>query len=357
MNSLLEAVRKACPPGLYTQGVNLARDGAVVVEESSPAELTLRVRAPGSVVAPTVVLFLKDGEWGCDCGGKFDPCQHVAAAAIFAAQNAAGEPAKKKKSAKAAKLDPERESSEDAAEPLAKLGYIFSRKAHTLFLERVIVFPDERREAFKGPLNTRVTKADLPFLPTHEDLTLDRMMVTWKGNVVPVARIREVLGLLETSKCVYFEGKPIRTSKEAVRPCTVVQDGKDNGVHVRVDKDPSVESVIARGIAKCGDVLRPLGDMSLPGEQWERLPLEKYVAKEQLGQFVIQILPELEEKTRLSIVTKRLPGVGKKTPPYIDMELFQDKHALSVLPRLVYGRPIQARVDGKVLVHVQGPVP
>lgn len=357
MNSLLEAVRKACPPGLYTQGVNLARDGAVIVEESSPAEITLRVRSPGSVVAPTVVLFVKDGEWGCDCGGKFDPCQHVAAAAIFAAQNATGDGTKKKKAAKPAKAESEKNTPEVASESLAKLGYLFSRKAGTLFLERVIVFPDDRREAFKGTLTTRVTKSELPFLPSHEDLTLDRMMTTWKGNVVPVARIREVLGLLETSKCVYFEGKTIRTSKEAVRPTTVVQDGKDSSVYVRVDKDPSVDAVIARGIARCGDVLRPLGDVSLPGEQWERLPLEKHVAKEQLGQFVIQILPELEEKTRLSIITKRLPGVGKKTPPYIDMELFQDKHALSVLPRLVYGRPIQARVDGKVLVHVQGPVP
>src|SRR4051812_48147164 len=109
MNSLLEAVRKACPPGLYTQGVNLARDGAVVVEEESPSEMTLRIRAPGTAVAPTVVLYLKEDEWGCDCGGKFDPCQHVAAAAIFVSQGASTAPVVKKKkeskSANAAKAE------------------------------------------------------------------------------------------------------------------------------------------------------------------------------------------------------------------------------------------------------------
>ncbi|HRI66523.1 MAG TPA: SNF2-related protein [Polyangium sp.] len=354
MNSLLEVIRKACPSGLYTQGVNLARDGAVILEAQTPTEMTLRVRVPGVVVAPTVVLFIKDGEWGCDCGGKFDPCQHVAAAAIFAAQAPAPTPGKKKKDAKTSNVEPK---TEPVKEMPARLGYLISRKAGTLFLERNVIFTDGHIEAFKGPLTTRVTKGDLPFLPSHEDLSLDRMMTTWKGNVVPTARIREVFGLLETSKTISFESKPIRVSKEAVIPVTVVQDGKDNGIYVRVDKDSTVDSVIARGVARCGDVLRPLGDMTLPGDQWERLPLERHLGREQLGQFVIKILPELEAKTRLSIVTTRLPGVGKRTPPYVDMQLFQEKHTLSVLPRLVYGNPVQARVEGKELVHVQGSIP
>lgn len=355
MNSLLEAVRKACPPGLYTQGVNLARDGAVVVEEESPSELTLRIRAPGVVVAPTVVLYIKDEEWGCDCGGKFDPCQHVAAAAIYVTQNSSPRPSKKKNDAKSTSAPVEDSSSMKAAP--GRLGYQISRKAGTLFLERSVILASGSSEPFKGSLTTRVTKGDLPFLPTHEDLSIDRMMTTWKGNVVPTARIRELFGLLETAKSIGFEGKNVRVSKEIVRPCTVVQDGKDNGVHVRVEKDPQVDAVIARGVARCGDVLRPLGDATLPGEQWERLPLERLVGREQLGQFVTAILPDLEKQTRVTIVTTRLPGVGKKTPPRIEMELFQDKHALSVLPRLVYGRPVEARVEGKVLVHVQGAVP
>jgi len=355
MNSLLEAVRKACPPGLYTQGVNLARDGAVVVEDESPSELTLRIRAPGVAVAPTVVLFIKDGEWGCDCGGKFDPCQHVAAAAIFfASQGSNAAPAKKKKEPKSAKAAKDDKPSKEAP---AKIGYQFTRKAGTLFIDRVIVFTDGPQEPFKGSLATRVTKGDLPFLPTHEDLSIDRMVTSFKGNVVPVPRVRELFGLLETSKNIFFEGKNVRVSKEAVIPITAVLDGKENGVHVRVEKDPAVDSVIARGVARCGDVLRPLGDTTLPGELWERLPLERLVGREQLAHFVMKILPDLEKQTRLTVVTKRLPGVGKKTPPRIEMELFQDKHALSVLPRLVYGRPIEARVDGNTLVHIQGPIP
>ncbi len=356
MNSLLDAVRKACPPGLYAQGVGLARDGAVVVEEQSPSEITLRIRAPGVVVAPTVVLFVKDGEWGCDCGGKFDPCQHVAAATIFVSQTptASAPAAPKKRAAARASASKETKSVEAAA----KLVYRFTRKAGTMFLDRCVApAGGGREELFRGSIANRVTKGDLPFMPTHEDLAIDRMMLLWKGNVVPPTKTRELFAQLETNKNLFFEDKPIRVSKEIVRPCTVVQDGNENGVHVRVEKDPSVDSIIARGVARCGDVLRPLGESTLPGDSWERLPLERLVAKDQLGTFVTKILPDLEKQTRLSVRTQRLPGVGKKTRPRIEIELSQEKHALSVLPRLVYGRPVEARVDGKVLVHVQGPVP
>jgi len=354
MNSLLDTVRKACLPGLYTEGVNLAREGAVVVEEQSPLEITLRIRAPGVVVAPTVVLFLDDGEWGCDCGGRFDPCQHVAAAAIFMSQGSTTAPAKKKKGAggsgSAVKDKPVKEAP-------AKLGYQFTKKAGALFLDRVVLSSNGPEQPFKGSLTTRVTKGDLPFLPTHEDLTIDRMMAMWKGNVVPTARIRELFGLLETTKAIFLDGNPIAVNKEIVRPTTIVEDGAENGIHVRVEKDQTVDAIIARGVARCGNVLRPLGDLTLPGEQWERLPLERLVGREQLGHFVTKILPDLEKHTHLSVVTKRLPGVGKKIRPRIEMELSQDKHALSVVPRLVYGRPVQARVDGNQLVHIQGAVP
>src|SRR5215831_12394440 len=86
MQSFLETVRKATLPAIWSQGVKLAREKAVSRVSASPAEITVRVRAPGNAIAPTVTLYIEDGEWSCDCGGKVDPCAHVAAAAIFASQ-------------------------------------------------------------------------------------------------------------------------------------------------------------------------------------------------------------------------------------------------------------------------------
>ncbi|HEU5056408.1 MAG TPA: SWIM zinc finger family protein, partial [Kofleriaceae bacterium] len=84
--ALLEAVREACPRGLWSQGVKLAREGAVRRVSASDGELVLRVAAPGMAVAATVVLYPGEGEWECDCDSRFDACAHVAAAAIAVGQ-------------------------------------------------------------------------------------------------------------------------------------------------------------------------------------------------------------------------------------------------------------------------------
>ena len=93
MAELLDVLRKACLPAIWTQGVKLVRGGAVLREGSSANELTFRVRAPGLAVAPTVTLYPLEGEWSCDCGGRVDPCAHVAAAAIAAEKVDGAQPA------------------------------------------------------------------------------------------------------------------------------------------------------------------------------------------------------------------------------------------------------------------------
>ena len=60
----------------------LARAGGVAVESRGAEEIVLRVRSPGRVVAPTVVLYPTENEWECDCPSRVSPCEHVAAAAI-----------------------------------------------------------------------------------------------------------------------------------------------------------------------------------------------------------------------------------------------------------------------------------
>src|SRR6185436_3594823 len=85
---ILDSIRRACRPGTWSLGVNLARGGGVAVESRNEEEIVARVRAPGRAVAPTVVLYPGEREWDCDCGGRVSPCEHVAAAAIFLGQPA-----------------------------------------------------------------------------------------------------------------------------------------------------------------------------------------------------------------------------------------------------------------------------
>ncbi|HZI15419.1 MAG TPA: SWIM zinc finger family protein, partial [Myxococcus sp.] len=79
---LLEAVRKEAKPGIWSNGVNLARSGAVALQSQKDTEIELRVRDKGRPVARTVVLYLAMEAWECDCPSQVDPCEHVVAAAI-----------------------------------------------------------------------------------------------------------------------------------------------------------------------------------------------------------------------------------------------------------------------------------
>src|SRR5262245_4640391 len=134
LQPLLDAVRKACLPGLWSEGVRLSRDGKVLV---GPEADCFRVRAPGYGVAPTVTLYPDDAEWSCDCGGRLDPCAHVAAAVIFAAQGGA------------AALP-----TEEAKVPAApKLVYRLGRRDRVLTLRRFIVHPDGREARLAGSLS------------------------------------------------------------------------------------------------------------------------------------------------------------------------------------------------------------
>ena len=82
VDALLASIRKRCKSGLWSQGVTLARTGAVAVESQSAEEIVLRIRAPGRVVPSTVVLYPTENEWECDCPSRVSPCEHVAAVAI-----------------------------------------------------------------------------------------------------------------------------------------------------------------------------------------------------------------------------------------------------------------------------------
>ena len=70
MQTVLEAIRKTCLPGVWSQAVKLARDGAVTAGAATPDELTFRVRAAGHAIALTVTLYVVGPEWTCDCDGK-----------------------------------------------------------------------------------------------------------------------------------------------------------------------------------------------------------------------------------------------------------------------------------------------
>jgi len=348
VQSFLETVRKASLPGVWSQGVKLSRDNAVTMvaaSASSPSnagELTLRVRTPGRAVAPTVTLYVTAGEWSCDCDSKADPCMHVAAATIAAA--AAAEKGAPLASAPAAPKPP-------------RLIYRLVRKERLIAVTRYIVHGDGREERYRESLaSDRARGGSSGLNPTHDDMRIDRILGTPPRESLLADRVGDVLAALSTAE-VFFEGAPAKVSGERVLPRATVSDAPGGGFRLRLERDPSITEVVARGLARCTDVLRPLGEMSTTGELLERLPLERTFAKADTAELVAKVLPELESKLDVVIATSRLPRKAADARPRIAMDLSHQGHTLSVLPTLVYGDPPVARVEGDAIVSLGDTVP
>ncbi|HEY2517622.1 MAG TPA: DEAD/DEAH box helicase [Polyangiaceae bacterium] len=348
MQPLLDAARKAMLPAIWSQGVKLARENAVTRAGASKGEITFRVRAPGHAVAPTVTLYPDDLEWSCDCGGKVDPCAHVAAAVIFASSGPAAATTEASGGAAPA-TEPE---------PEPRIVYRLGRKGRLMTLARMIRHPDGREEKLGATLSSGLARARLPagVNPTHDDLQVDRILGAPAREVVPLQRMSDILGALAGAP-VTFEGAAVKTSSDPIFPQATVEDGPGGGFVLRLTKDPCVREVVALGVALCDGTLRPLGDMATTGELLERLPLARTFPRSQETDLVTKVLPELEKRLEVNVLTKRLPRKQTTARPRIAMDLSYQGHTLSVLPTLVYGDPPMARVDGDRIELLGGDVP
>ncbi len=343
MQTALEATRKACLPGVWSQGVKLAREGAVTAAAATPDELTFRVRAPGHAIALTVTLYREGPEWTCDCAGKVDPCAHVAAAAIAAAQAAErGEPL----------------ASAPTVKP-ARLVYRLSTKDRLLSVVRVLVDGDGREARLAEPIASSIARGRVPegWTPTHEDLHVERILGTPAREVVQPGRVRDLFAAFANDAEVTLDGKPVRVSGEAVLPRARLEDGPAGAFVLRLERDAAVSAVVAKGVVRCGDELYPIGEASTCGELLERLPLEQPFGPADAAELVTSVLPELARKIDVQIATSRLPRVVADARPRIAMDLSHQGHTLSVLPSLVYGDPPVARVVGDALVTLGDAVP
>ena len=343
MQTVLEAIRKACLPGIWSQGVKLARDGAVSSSTATADELTFRVRATGHAIAFTVTLYVEGPEWTCDCDGKTDPCAHVAAGIIASSQAAErGESL----------------AASPAAKP-ARLVYRLATRDRLLTVVRVLVHGDGREERLADTLASSLARGRTPadWTPSHEDLRIERVLGMPAREIMQPGRIRDLFMAFSSDTEVALDGVAIRVSSEPVLPHARVEDGPDGGFLLRLDRDPAVSGIVAKGVVRCGDVLHPVGEASTTGELLERLPLERTFTRAEAIDLVTTVLPELERKIEVVVATKRLPRPAADARPRIEMDLSHKGHTLSVLPTLVYGDPVVARVDGSTIVAVGDLVP
>jgi len=356
--ALIASVRRRCKPGLWSQGVTLARNGAVTVESRTAEEIVLRVRSPGRVVAPTAVLYPTENETECDCPSRVSPCEHVAAAVIALSAAEAGEAGGE--SAPAAVQRPAR----------ARVGYRFERVDGGLRLTRVLIAGDGTEEALATELTAVIADpARAAQVQIEEvDLQVDRLLgagAAARKVAMQPTKVLALMGIMAGAQRLTLDGVAIAISEEELRPVATLSDGRREGtrsVSLTITADPRVRQVVATGLALCDDddgraALHKLAETDLTGGFLQNLPIRRAFSPAEMGELVTTVLPDLARRAVVDIQSDRIPPVARDLAPRIVLDLDQVEGGLSVLPTLVYGAPPVARIDAGKLVYLRGAVP
>ncbi len=341
LEALFAAIRGACSSSVWSQGVELARAGAVRGESEDEVAIVLRVATRGGLVSPAVHLELEPPDWNCDCASRDDVCEHAAAAVIALRQ---------------ARRSGERLPG--AGQPTGRIGVRLARRGGALHFERAVVIGD-REELLQSTLAAVTSgRVDGPaFLASAADLAVERALGTRLRGELPRGLWPSVLAALASCRDVTLDGVPVRASAQPVGFVGRLEDASF-GFRLRARRDPRVVETFAGEVALLDDgTLCPLGASQLSGRELEELTRGRIYRADEAAELATAVLPSLQERIPLEIATDRLPRTST-VPPRITLSIERvGGEGVGVLPLLVYGDPPTARVDAGRLVPLGGALP
>jgi hypothetical protein len=348
---VFEAVKEGCLVGLWSRGVELAREGKVAGETHDGEEWTFRVKSIGVAIAPTIRLYPQDAEWECDCGSQFDPCEHIAACVI--AVTATPEAADDLFSSESRNVSIRYSLECRERDPAAP------RSAYGVIVRRYVPAGEGDWVLLGEPLSERLAAGGAPLSvsPTREDLQIDRLIGRGVGDPLPFDRVTSLLRALVNVADLRIGEDQVRASSEPLFPQAHVADAGDESVELVVEADPSINEIFAPGILRRGDMLHPFGAQARFGQVWERLPFRREFSKREIPELVSTALPELSKHITVDVRTLRLPEKQGRVPVWIQFTVDLVDEGVDVLPLLVYDDPPVARIDSGRLVHLSGAIP
>ena len=308
-----ELLQKSCKPGIWSKGVSIARTGGVLEDSKKAGEFSFRVNTPDTPIANSVTLWPDDEDWYCDCEDRNEVCAHVAATLIAWK----GDLFQKKKS------------------PMLRVEYRFFRSNGRIRLERWI---DNQRltrtlvSHVGGIQSGRVQSP--PVSVNQDDLAIDAAWVGTPNGDLDRATLIRILKLMGSVSLVSLDSKPVTIQAQSIVLKGGVTDEAE-GYRLKVIRDGSVLESFANGAALCaGDVLRPIEAPLLSEEERGLLAgAGRFFAKSDEHTLVVKVIPLLEKKIPIEILSKKLP-VLVRVIPEVQFEMKQEGEKLTVIPRL-----------------------
>ena len=300
--------------------------------------MTVRVRAPGHAIAPTVTLYLEEQEWSCDCGGRVDPCAHVAAAVIASAQPI-----------RTGVVTGSVDSGKAKAPP--RIVYRLTKKGRVLALARVVVRAGETDERIAGSLVSDLARGSACSRPhpTHDDLLIEQLLGAPPREVVPLTTIPRLFGALASGAEVTFQGEKTKVSGDPIAPRAIVEDAPGGGFVLRIEQDPAITEVVAMGVvrARHAPPARGGGDDRVLLERCRCLACSRRPSRRSSSR---RCCPS-SRRARRRHRDQEAPDDAQTTRGRASRWISRTRGTPSrVSPLLVYGDPPIARVDGDAVV-------
>ncbi len=336
MDELFETIRENATKEVWSRGVELARQDAVSGDRRTAEEIVLRVLERARSVSTLVTLWPKDADWTKDCSCKIDPCHHVTAALIA--------------------LKRAQEAGEEL--PFAKtaggtLAYTFHRHEGALHFERYVLRGEERKQ-LTVPLGQAQRSQEFAISPTADDQTIETALGAERRGRIGVGGMQKLLPALMSVE-VMLDGEKISIRKD---PLGISIEIRDEGLGIRVigKKDPRILETFHNGVVRTAEGLHPQIDLTMDAEDRNMLLHGRTISHRDLETFASEKLPKWQKRYVIDNRSRNLPEFVDVEP---ELEILMERHGdqMMILPGIVYGEPVIARIADGVFRPIGNQVP
>ena len=332
-DTFFQTIKEEASRATWAEAVEWARARRVTLEKDpTAAELHLRVTPPDIAVSARVVLALQDMDWTCDCSSDEDPCTHVVTAAIAVRRAKEG-----------------KESLPRFVSSARLVLYTLEPEGETLHLRRWLS-PTAEGGATE-PLTLSLTALATGRIKgpevatTKQDLGLDLLFNESPNGPNAAWQWAKAFALLADGCEVTLNGALVKISSAARGMQCVVRDG-GVGVVLTARQDPEIAQSWSNGIVRCGGTYHPALVPNLKPEDRRLLGDSTPFAPKDYAWLVSDVIPRLRAAMPVVISTQRLPGANDGVPVLVCEIQQNSQGALVARPRIAYGEPMTAWLDG-----------
>ncbi len=313
-NNFLESLKEEALPGIWSRGVQLARNPkSVELIQNGASEKKFKLQTAERLLAFQVTLWPDESDAYCNCGSKTEPCHHIVAVALVF-ENGLGA------------STPENEG----IRLIYEWEIIEGNPLPRLQLKREISISGTRTP-LTGSLMSHISgiqsgRIQAPLPPTTpEDLQIDELL---KQSPVQEKNWPRLLKILANLPPILLQGKPISVQAKTSLPVLRVIDHA-NGLELKLET-PSLtkEERFQENLRITNQVL----SQAAPPIRLNKT----YILAEAIAEFTIKELPLLKEHFEVVIESTQVPTVIDGIP-VLDFKIHQVSNGqLAITPTIRY---------------------